>query len=113
MLKTLRPQRPEEGVAIMTQTEFPGGQGLESRSKGGVRFKENKIVCLSCPSEFVEEHPYLSISFPTYGAIMCREGKNKSRNDELQRGEIKFQFEFHTRRDEKGKYPLQITMWPT
>lgn len=74
----------------MIQIEFFGGQGLESRSKGGVRFKENKIVCLFCLFEFVEEYLYFFISFLIYGVIMCREGKNKFRNDEFQRGEIKF-----------------------
>ena len=46
---------------------------------------------------------------------MCKEGKNKSRYDELQRGGIKFQFEFHTGRDEKSKsltnnHVVQLTL---
>lgn len=40
---------------------------------------------------------------PVYGVSVCKEGADKSRNDEHQREGIEFQFEFHTRRDEKGK----------
>lgn len=51
-------------------------------------------------------HPLITL-IPTYDIIVCKEGKNKSRNDEFQRGGI--QFQFHNRRDEKDN-PLQITL---
>lgn len=59
-------------------------------------------------------HPLKTLIPITYGVIVCKEGKNKSRSDEFQRGGIQFQFQ--SRRGEKGN-PLQITLshvvsWP-
>lgn len=40
---------------------------------------------------------------PVHDVSVYKEGTAKPRNDKLQRDGIKFQFEFLTRRDEKGK----------